>query len=53
MPKNRVSAGQIVYFLRQIEMLMAQGRSAPEVCRDAGISQQSYAMSFAAKSSTA
>jgi putative transposase len=28
--------------LRQIEVLMAQGKSAPEACRDAGISQQSF-----------
>ena len=28
--------------LRQIEVSMAQGKSAPEACREAGISQQSY-----------
>ena len=42
MPKKRFSAEQIVTLLRQIEVLMAQGKSAPEACRDAGISQQSY-----------
>ena len=41
MPKKRFSAEQIVTLLRQIEVLMAQGKSAPEACRDAGISQQS------------
>ena len=40
MPKKRFSAEQIVTLLRQIEVLMAQGKSAPEACRDAGISQQ-------------
>ena len=28
--------------LRQIEVLISQGKSAPIACRDAGISQQSY-----------
>jgi putative transposase len=45
MPKKRFSAEQIVTLLRQIEVSMAQGKSAPVACRDAGISQQSYAMS--------
>src|SRR5450631_4670103 len=40
MPKKRFSAEQIVTLLRQIEVLMAQGKSAPVACRDAGISQQ-------------
>ena len=40
MPKRRFSAEQIVTLLRQIEVLMAQGKSAPEACREAGISQQ-------------
>ncbi len=42
MPKKRLGAEQIVMLLRQIEVLMAQGKSAPEACREAGISQQSY-----------
>ena len=54
MPKKRFSAEQIVTLLRQIEVLMAQGKSAPEVCRDAGISQQSFRDELStAKSSTA
>lgn len=28
--------------LRQIEVLMSQGKAAPIACREAGISQQSY-----------
>ena len=42
MPKKRFGAEQIVTLLRQIEVLMAQGKSPPEACREAGISQQSY-----------
>jgi len=38
MPKKRVSAEQIVTVLRQIEVLMAQGKPTPEACRDAGLS---------------
>jgi putative transposase len=40
MPKKRFSAEQIVTLLRQIEVSMAQGRSAPKACREAEISQQ-------------
>ena len=40
MPKKRFSAEQIVTLLRQIEVSMSQGKSAPVACRDAGISQQ-------------
>jgi putative transposase len=42
MAKKRFSAEQIVILLRQIEVLISQGKSAPLACRDAGISQQSY-----------
>jgi putative transposase len=45
MPKEKFGAEQILTLLRQIEVLMAQGKFAPEACRDAGISQQNYAMS--------
>jgi putative transposase len=45
MPKKRFSAEQIVMLLRQIEVSMAQGNPALEACREAGISQQNYAMS--------
>ena len=40
MAKKRFSAEQIVILLRQIEVLISQGKSAPLACRDAGISQQ-------------
>ena len=42
MPKKRFSAEQIVTVLRQIEVLMSQGKAAPVACREAGIAQQSY-----------
>ena len=42
MPKKRFSAEKIVILLRQIEVLISQGKSASIACRDAGISQQSY-----------
>jgi putative transposase len=42
MPKKRLSAEQIVVLLRQIEVMMSQGKTAPVACREAGISQQSY-----------
>jgi putative transposase len=44
MPKKVFSAKQIVTPLRQIEVLMAQRESAPDACREAGISQHNYAM---------
>ena len=54
MPKKRFSAEQIVTVLRQIEVLMSQGKAAPVACREAGISQQSCATSASTgKSSTA
>src|SRR5207344_2854919 len=40
MPKKRFSAEQIVTVLRQVEVLMSQGKAAPVACREAGISQQ-------------
>ena len=40
MPKKRFSAEQIVTLLRQIEVLMAQGKPTAMACRDAGISSR-------------
>jgi len=42
MPKKRFSAEQIVTLLRQIEVSMSQGKPTPVVCRNAGISLQSF-----------
>ena len=52
MPKKRFSAEQIVTLLRQIEVSMAQGKSAPEACRAAEISQQNYATSCSTERSS-
>ena len=39
---KRLGAEQIVAKLRQIEVLMAQGKSAALACKEAGVSEQSY-----------
>ena len=43
MPKKKFSAEQIVMLLCQIEVSMAQGKSPPAACREAGISTTSAA----------
>lgn len=42
MPKKRFHAEQIVTLLRQIEVLVSQGKAPAVACREAGISQRSY-----------
>ena len=42
MARKSYSAEQIVAKLREVEGLMAQGKSVALACKDAGISQQSY-----------
>ena len=42
MARRRYSAEQIVSKLRQIEVLMAQGKAAALACKEADISEQSY-----------
>jgi len=42
MPKKGYGAEQVRTLLCQIEASMAQSKSAPEVCRQTRISQQSY-----------
>lgn len=42
MARRGLGAEQIVSKLRQIEVLMAQGKSAALACKDAGVSQQSH-----------
>jgi putative transposase len=39
---KRVSGTEIVGKLRQADVLIAQGRTLPEVCREIGVSQQTY-----------
>jgi putative transposase len=42
MPTKKYKPEQIVSLLRQIEVAVANGKTTPEGCRDAGISEQSY-----------
>src|SRR5476651_1380306 len=42
MPKKGFNSEQIVTLLRQIEVVMGQGKSTQITCRDAGISEQSF-----------
>jgi hypothetical protein len=44
MPKKRFSSKQIVTKLRQIEGLLAQGKSVAAACKEADISEQSCVM---------
>ena len=39
---KRLGAEQIVAKLRQIEVLVGQGKSAALACKDVGVSEQSY-----------
>ncbi len=40
--KNRYSGPQIVAKLRQADVLIGQGKTVPEVCKEIEISQQTY-----------
>lgn len=42
MPKKTFTPEQIVGKLRQIEVLMGQGKTVPVACREAGIVDQTY-----------
>ena len=42
MPKKRHTAEQIVTKLRQIDVLVAQGRTIGQACKEAEINEQSY-----------
>ena len=42
MPKKRYGPEQIVGKLRQIEVLISQGKTIPVACRDAGITDQTF-----------
>ena len=42
MPKKRHTAEQIIGKLREAEVLLSQGRATPEVCKQIGISEQTY-----------
>jgi hypothetical protein len=45
MPREGLSSEQFVAKLRQIEVLTSQGKTIGQACRDASISEQSYATS--------
>ena len=42
MPRKRFTVEQIINHLREAEVLLSQGRSVGEVCRQIGVSEQSY-----------
>ena len=42
MPRKRFTVEQIINHLREADVLSAQGRTIAEICRDIGISEQSY-----------
>ena len=42
MPMQRYKPEQIVTMLRQIEVTVANGKSAPQACKEAGIHTQTY-----------
>jgi transposase-like protein len=42
MPKKHYTPEQIVGKLRQIEVLISQGKTVPVACRDAGITDQTF-----------
>lgn len=42
MPKKTYKPEQIVTLLRQVEVLVGQGKSVGEAAREAGITEQSY-----------
>ncbi len=42
MPQKKYKPEQIVTLLRQIEVEVANGKSTPQACRDAGITDQTY-----------
>jgi putative transposase len=42
MPKKRFNAEQIIGKLREAEVLMAKGQTAPEVCRQLGVSENTF-----------
>ena len=42
MPKKTFAPEQIVAQLRQIEVLLSQGKTVPAACKDAGITAQTF-----------
>jgi putative transposase len=42
MPKKTFTPEQVVAKLRQIEVLMSQGKTVPQACKEMGIVEQTY-----------
>ncbi len=42
MSRKRFSVEQIINYLREAEVLLAQGQTVGEICRRIGVSEQSY-----------
>jgi putative transposase len=42
MPKKTFTPEQVVAKLRQIEVLMSQGKTVPQACKEVGIVEQTY-----------
>jgi len=42
MSRRRYSAEQIIVKLREAEVLSSQGRTVPEICRQLGVTQNTY-----------
>jgi putative transposase len=42
MAKRRYTAEEIITVLRQVEVALASGKTAPQACREAGIAEQTY-----------
>ena len=42
MPKKRVKPEQVVTLLRQIEVAVANGKTTPQACKEAEVTEQTY-----------
>ncbi len=42
MPKKRYTAEQIIRYLRQAEVLSSQHKNVSEICREIGVSENTY-----------
>jgi putative transposase len=42
MPKKRTSTEEIITKLREAEILLAKGQTVTEICRQMGVSEQTY-----------
>lgn len=42
MPKKRYNAEEIIYKLREAEVLLSQGKSVSQACKQLGVSDQTY-----------